>query len=119
MGTGSRHRRAWLAGLVAAFALLALPTASPAATPGVVVPSMHTDSGTLGQIASSGARNVRVFAPWNALEPQQGSFNGAQLYNFDDFVNRVRGMGLGVYFVVTGTPGWAGGGPSNAPPPPG
>src|SRR6266516_7773033 len=104
MAGGSRNRRALgraMAGLAAVCAVgLALPAVAPAATPGVVVPAMHTDAGTLGQIQSSGARNVRVFAPWNALEPQQGSLSGIQLANFDDFVNRVRGMGLGVDFVV-------------------
>jgi hypothetical protein len=118
--TGHRRAsRAALAGLVAACALAAAPAAASAATPGVVVPFVRADAATLGQIQASGARNVRVFASWNVLEPQPGQFNTTVLANFDDFINRLRAMGLGVYFVVTATPAWAGGGPANAPPPPG
>jgi hypothetical protein len=97
---------------------LALPAGASAAQAGVVVSGVSADAGTLARIHASGAKNVRVFAPWNVLEPQRGSF-GSQIYNFDTFVNAVRGMGLNVYFVVTGTPSWAsGGGPDNAAPPP-
>jgi hypothetical protein len=98
--------------------LLALPAAAPAAQVGVVVPAMAIDAGTLGRIQSSGAKHVRVFAPWNVLETERGSWNW-HLSEFDDFVNRVRAMGVTISFVVTGTPGWAAGGADNAPPPPG
>jgi Cellulase (glycosyl hydrolase family 5) len=122
MARGS-HRRArtpvaaFLAVACAALAL-ALPTAVQAATPGVVVFGPNTDAASLQRIQASGARQVRVFLSWRQLETSPGVLSG--LSQVDDFVNRMQAMGIGVYFVVLGTPAWATpSGADNAPPPPG
>jgi hypothetical protein len=116
----SRLRR--LAAALAACALLAvaLPAAAGAAQPGVVLPNPTLDDGTLQRIQSSGARHVRVFASWRMLEQQRGQLTPHILAGFDDLADRMKALGIGVYFVVTQTPSWASSsGADNAPPPTG
>jgi hypothetical protein len=116
---GNRHAVRRIAGALTCACVLALvgaPSAS-ATMPGIVLPGPATDAATIGKIQSSGAKVVRVFMPWSHMEPTPGQLSW-EISNYDDFVNRLNGMGINVYFVVVSTPSWAtGGGPDNAPPP--
>ena len=69
----ARHaaRAALCAGVIA---LLWHPGSAGAAQPGVVLPNPG-DRGTQAQIAASGAKHVRVFASWRALELQRGQLH--------------------------------------------
>ena len=113
--------RRLLAAAVACLALgAALPAGAGAAQPGVVLPNPGLGGGTLERIQWSGARHVRVFASWRMLEPQRGQIAPHILHEYDEMANRLRGVGIGVYLVVTQTPSWAtASGADNAPPPAG
>jgi hypothetical protein len=104
---------------IAILGLLFLPAGASAAEPGVVLPNPG-DAATQSQIAASGAKHLRVFASWRALESQRGRLTPYILEGFDGLVNRMRAAGIPVYFVVTETPSWASpSGATNAPPPTG
>jgi cellulase (glycosyl hydrolase family 5) len=107
--------------LIAAFAAFAaLPAGAGAAQPGVVLPNPTLGDGTLQRLQASGAKHVRVFASWRMLESQRGRFETHIIAGYDDLANRLKAMGIGVYFVVTQTPAWAtASGAQNAAPPPG
>jgi hypothetical protein len=78
------------------------------------------DRATQSQIAASGARHVRVFASWRALEPQRGRMTPDILAGFDSLADRMKAAGIPLYVAVTETPAWAGASHArNAPPPPG
>src|SRR3954469_25570470 len=101
-----------LAGL---FAVLPAAAASAAPVPGlnlggaVSVPEL--DAGL-----STGARSVRLFAPWDALQPAgPGSWNAGLLAQYEADVARLGQVGAKAVIVLTGAPGWAGGS-SVAPP---
>ncbi|MDQ4040990.1 MAG: cellulase family glycosylhydrolase [Actinomycetota bacterium] len=112
-------RRLTAALAACALAAVALPAAAGAAQPGVVLPNPTLGDGTLERIQTSGAKHVRVFASWRMLEPQRGHFSTHILAGYDELADRMKAMGIGVYFVVTQTPAWAtGSGAHNAPPPP-
>jgi hypothetical protein len=104
---------------LAAACLLALALAGPAgaAVPGVVMFGPTSDNGALERIHSSGARQVRSFLSWAQLEEQPGVLTPWRLAGYDDFVNRLNQMGIGVSFVVLDTPAWAGSSVSSPPPP--
>ena len=111
-------RRLGLALVACALMAVALPAAAGAAQPGVVLPNPTLGDGTLQRIQASGARHVRVFASWRMLESQRGQLNGTILAGYDDLANRMKALGIGVYFVVTQTPAWAtASGAHNAAPP--
>jgi hypothetical protein len=89
-----------------------------AAEPGVVVPRLDDVSATVARVQASGARHVRLFVSWRALEPTRGALAG-DIARYDDAVNRLRALGISTYFVVLQTPAWAtSSGAADAPPPP-
>ncbi|MDX6696706.1 MAG: polysaccharide biosynthesis protein PslG [Solirubrobacteraceae bacterium] len=116
MGLRPPLRHLAAAALACAFAGAALPAAAGAAEPGVVLPNPTLNDGTLQRIQSSGARNVRVFASWKMLEQRRGQFTPYILADYDALADKMKSLGIGVYFVVTQTPDWAGSAANSAPP---
>ncbi|MDX6648943.1 MAG: polysaccharide biosynthesis protein PslG [Solirubrobacteraceae bacterium] len=109
-----------LAAALAACALLggALPAAAGAVEPGVVLATPDLGNGALQRIQSSGARHVRIFTSWRVFESTRGRLSPNYLASFDDSLNRLKALGIGVYLVVTQTPSWASqSGAENAAPP--
>jgi Glycosyl hydrolases family 39 len=92
--------------------LAVVPAGAQGASRGVVLP--NADAGAAGRIQASGARHVRVFASWRALEPARGSL-GPIVDDYSRFVDRMRASGVATYLVVTETPQWAGA--RSSPPP--
>src|SRR4051812_39648257 len=115
-GAGWGNRRtagaAWCAALAVALAALFLPAGALGAQPGVVLPNPG-DGATQAQIVSSGARHVRVFASWRALEPERRRLSPAIIAGYDSLADRMKAAGISLSFVVTETPAWAT--PSQAP----
>jgi Glycosyl hydrolases family 39/Bacterial Ig domain len=95
-------------------ALAAVPAAAGATAPGVVLPNPG-GADTQAKIIASGAKNVRVFASWRALEQQQGQFTPYIISGYDDLATAMKAAGIPLYFVVVQTPAWAG--EANSPPP--
>jgi hypothetical protein len=115
----------WLGRIPASAAVLcvlaAIASAAPAgaAEPGVVVPRLDDVPATVARVQAAGARHVRLFVSWRALEPSPGTLGG-DLARYDDAVDRLRALGISTYFVVLQTPAWAtSSGAADAPPPPG
>ena len=101
--------------LALTLAAVAVPAAR-AAEPGVVLGA--PDASLIGRITSAGAKHVRLFLSWRAMEPQRGVLSATELANYDSFVDRLRALGVRAYFVIVQTPAWATpGGAASAPPP--
>jgi hypothetical protein len=76
-----------------------------------------TSSSVLGAIQQSSPAWVRVFLGWNAIEPQQGVYNTAELANYQRFFAALP-AGTKIDVDVEGTPAWAAGGSSAIGTPP-
>lgn len=111
------RRRLLTTSLVALAITFAGASITHAAEPGVVLGA--PDSSLLDRISASGAKHVRLFLSWRAMEPQPGQLSPSELASHDDFVNRAAAIGVRTYFVVVQTPAWASAsGSATAPPPP-
>jgi hypothetical protein len=110
-------RRRWaLLGALATVVALAGPAApAGAAEAGVVVPRVDDVPAIVARVQASGARHVRAFVSWRALEPRPGTLGDTSHY--DALVDRLRALGIETYFVVLQTPAWAGA--ADSPPPAG
>src|SRR5207248_7820008 len=101
--------------VLALVSLLAFAGHARAAEPGVV---SLVNGNAFQRIQSSGAKHVRLFVSWRGMEPRPGNLDPATLGAYDDLINRLRGIGVNVYFVVVQTPAWASSsGAVDAPPP--
>ena len=119
---GSRSRwLAWLVAIVTGVATLGLAPTAGASEVGVNVAATSGDffnaPSVLGAIRSSRPAWVRVFIGWNAMEPAQGSFNTAEIANYQRFFSQLP-PGTRVDLDVEGTPAWAAGGSTDSRTPP-
>jgi polysaccharide biosynthesis protein PslG len=93
---------------VAAIALAALAASSrpaAAAEPGVNVAS--ADPASFAMAAQSGARWVRAFMAWSAIEPQPGVIDAAALEPYRQAARTLSASGVHVVWVVLSAPAWA------------
>ncbi|MEN4480010.1 cellulase family glycosylhydrolase [Mycolicibacterium cosmeticum] len=56
------------------------------------------------QLQSMGVTQIRVFLPWRAMEPADGTYNWAQA---DQLLNTAASYGIAVDAAITSTPTWA------------
>ena len=106
ISTGARHcaRALLIAAMLAAVFGSAAPQAA-AAEPGVNVAS--ADPGSFGLAASTGARWVRAFLGWSAVEPERGVIDDAALDPYRRAAAELSAAGVHVIWVVLGAPAWA------------
>jgi len=76
-----------------------------------------TSSGVLAAIDASRPAWVRVFLGWNAIEPQQGVYNVAEIQSYQRFFAALP-TSTNVDVDVEGTPPWASGGAGSVSAPP-
>jgi len=116
----SRWLRALVAGAVGATVLAFAPSAGAAAV-GVNVAATSGDffdaPGVIDAIRASRPAWVRVFVGWNAIEPAQGSFNTAEIQDYQHFLAELPAA-TRVDVDVVGTPPWAAGGSTDSRTPP-
>src|SRR4051812_28499836 len=91
--------------------LAAVPAAAAHAAPVAGVNLGSPVSGPeLDTALSTGARSVRLFAPWDALQPAApGTWNAGLLAQYEANVAHLARAGAGAVIVLTGAPSWAGG----------
>jgi polysaccharide biosynthesis protein PslG len=105
---GSRTEPWRLLAGVAAIALVTLAASSrpaAAAEPGVNVAS--ADPASFAMAAQSGARWVRAFMAWSAIEPQPGVIDADALEPYRHAARTLSASGVQVVWVVLGAPAWA------------
>jgi hypothetical protein len=105
-----------LAGAAALTALLACATPARAVETGV--------NETLGQTLPTGAKAarlgagwVRVWASWDATQPERGRYAAHVVDGLNNAVGNLKARGLKVLMVVHRTPAWASGGAGGTAPP--
>ena len=76
-----------------------------------------TSAAVLAEIDASNPAWVRVFLGWNAIEPQQGVYNVADIENYQHFFASLP-AGTKIDVDVEGTPPWAAGGSTGISTPP-
>jgi polysaccharide biosynthesis protein PslG len=76
-----------------------------------------TSPAVLAAIEASKPAWVRVFIGWNAIEPQQGVYNTAEIQRYQRFFAALP-TGTKVDVDVVGTPPWAAGGSTHSSTPP-
>jgi hypothetical protein len=76
-----------------------------------------TAPAVIDALAASRPAWVRMFVGWNAIEPQQGVYNTAEIADYVSFLDALP-PGTQVDIDVEGTPTWAAGGSSNTATPP-
>jgi len=79
--------------------------------------NFFTSSAVLGAIDASAPGWVRVFIGWNAIEPQQGGYNTAEIANYAQFFASLP-PATRIDVDVWGTPAWAAGGSGSVSTPP-
>jgi Cellulase (glycosyl hydrolase family 5)/Bacterial Ig domain len=92
-------------------------TLAPSATAAEAGVNLSTISpGSIEQASALGAHWIRVFAPWDVLEPTAGSHPSNWLWTYDQLLATVP-KGTKVILDVVGTPTWESGSQAaNAPP---
>jgi hypothetical protein len=94
-----------------------------AAEPGVVAnvlpaPSSALQDKVIAQVQALGARHVRAFLAWDAIEPAAGQIDQGRLDAYKSLGDRLRReANAALYLVVLNTPAWAGDGDPNSAPP--
>lgn len=103
--------------VLAAAALLLVPTAAHAATPGLNVQDPTPEN--LRDAIASGAKTVRLFATWPALEPTKGAYpRGSWLSPIlDAAIKQLNAAGVRPIFNLTNAPQWANGSTDERVPP--
>jgi hypothetical protein len=113
---GASSRLAIFAALLAggACGATALTPTATAAEAGVNLSAISP--GSIEQASALGAHWIRVFAPWNVLEPTAGAHPSNWLWTYDQLLATVP-KGTKVILDVVGTPTWESGSQAaNAPP---
>jgi hypothetical protein len=100
---------------LAALVALAIPSAAHAAAPGVNLAGAPTPD-RITEAIDAGAKSVRIFALWNAFEPNfrnQYPSDDVNLRNisntFDAAIKQLNAAGVEPYFVVYEAPAWSNG----------
>jgi hypothetical protein len=108
---------------LAALVALAVPSAAQAAAPGVNLAGAPTPD-RITEAIDAGAKSARIFALWNAFEPNyRGQYpsNDVNLLNisntFDAAIKQLNAAGIEPVFVVTEAPAWSNGSSDVAVPP--
>jgi hypothetical protein len=87
-----------------------VPSNGPLPTLGVNLAALRATGAwwktAFGKYAQAGSSWVRVDVPWPALEPSPGAFSQPFLDSMDYVVANASSRGMGVLFVVLGTPAW-------------
>jgi hypothetical protein len=106
-----------------ALVALTIPSAAHAAAPGVNLAGAPTPD-RITEAINAGAKSARIFALWNAFEPNhrnQYPSNDVNLLNisntFDAAIKQLNAAGIEPVFVVTEAPAWANGSSDVAVPP--
>ena len=111
----------WLVASAVGATALALAPAAGATAVGINVAATSGDffnaPGVISAIQSSRPAWVRLFVGWNAIEPAQGTFNTAEIQNYQHFLAELP-AGTSVDVDVEGTPPWAAGGSTDSRTPP-
>lgn len=111
------RRLAVLVLVLAAAGAVAAPAPAGATAPGLNVVGLAPAEGAR-TAADAGARWVRLFARWDAIEPLgPGRWDPGQVAILEDGVNVARARGLRVVVVVLGAPSWASGSGDHLVPP--
>jgi Cellulase (glycosyl hydrolase family 5) len=115
-------KRAAVAVVAIALALLMVPAAGQAAQKGLSVDLTWADSlseqtSTEPIVAESGAKYVRMTLNWSDAEPKRGEFNPWWIAQYDNAVNLAQQAGAKVIFVVGSSPSWASGSSNTETPP--
>jgi hypothetical protein len=107
-----------VAALMLVGAAIAFAAEAGATEVGVNVPSMTQFSApkALAAIRESRPAWVRVFLPWDDVEPTQGSYLPGWISTYQHFFDAVP-KGTKIDVDVVGTPAWANGGAGTAAPP--
>jgi len=107
-----------------ALVALAVPTSAQAAAPGVNLAGAPTPD-RITEAIDAGAKTARIFALWNAFEPDhrnQYPSNDVNLLNisntFDAAIKQLNAAGVEPVFVVSEAPAWSNGGSSDVKVPP-
>jgi hypothetical protein len=104
------------AALAACLLCLALPAVSRAGTAaGINVPGGPSAAGNIAAAAATGAQYARVFMFWDGLQPAEGSLDPALLSAYKGIADQAQAAHVKLIYVVTTSPGWAGGGGSHPP----
>lgn len=91
-----------------AAACFAAPATAQAATPGLNI-ATGPDVAEVDRAAATGAKYVRMFALWRALQPGGATFNQAELDNWKAVADRAKAHGIGLILALTEAPAWANG----------